>query len=136
MTVGVAQRVEMLADREEGFKPKDAVPFRNIIPLSEVIAGTIKSAVASKQVWAEYYKLINEFGNEMDIILNVDENKLTKITDEKIAANIIKNRNQKIPFKPGYDGVYGIPMFDGKEKMPIQEDVIPKVKQAGLNEFL
>src|SRR3990167_9544987 len=40
LTVGVAQRVEMLADRPEGFIPKGAVPFRNLIPLSEVIAGT------------------------------------------------------------------------------------------------
>ncbi len=134
LTVGVAQRVEMLADREEGFVPKNAVPFKNLIPLSEVIAGTIGSAVSSKQVWGEYYKLINEFGNEFSVVLEAEENKLKKITSEKIADNIIKNRNQKISFKPGYDGVYGVPIFDEKEEF--KEDSKPKIKQAGLDEFM
>ena len=134
LTVGVAQRVEQLADREEGFVPKNAVPFRNLIPLSEVIAGTTGHAVSSKQVWEEYYRLINEFGNEFKILLEAEENKLKKTTKEKIAENIIKNREQKILFKPGYDGVYGIPIFDG-EKIK-EEKILPKIKQAGLDEFM
>ena len=136
LTVGVAERVEELADRPEGFVPDNAVPFKNIISLSEVIAGTTGNAVASKQVWDAYYKLINAFGNEFDVLLEAEESNLKKITTEKIANNIIKNRNQKIPFKPGYDGVYGVPVFDdnpvkGKEKI-----IGPKIKQAGLDEFL
>ncbi len=137
LTVGVAQRVEMLADREEGFVPKGAVPFKNLIPLSEVIAGTIGAEVQSKKVWEEYYKLVNEFGNEFTILLEVEENKLKKITSEKIADNIIKNRHQKIPFKPGYDGVYGVPIFDLKElRENKKEDYKIKVKQKGLDEFM
>ena len=112
LTVGVAQRVELLADRPEGFVPKNAVPFRNIISLSEVIAGTVGEKVESKKTWNEYYSLTNNFGNEFEVILNADEKELKKITTEKIANNIIKNRSQKISFKPGYDGVYGIPIFD------------------------
>jgi len=134
LTVGVAQRVEELADREEGFVPKNAVPFKNLIPLSEVIAGTTGSAVSSKQVWEEYYKLVNQFGNEFSILLEAEENKLGKVTKEKIADNIIKNREQKIPFKPGYDGVYGVPIFDEKEIK--EEKIMPKIKQAGLDEFI
>jgi len=134
LTVGVAQRVEFLADREEGFVPKHAVPFKNLIPLSEVIAGTTGHAVSSKQVWEEYYKLIKEFGNEFNVLLNVDEKELLKAVNEKITKNIIKNRLQKIPFKPGYDGVYGVPIFDEKEEF--KEEIKPKIKQAGLGEFL
>ncbi|MBI2558475.1 DNA helicase UvrD [Candidatus Woesearchaeota archaeon] len=137
LTVGVAQRVEMLADRPEGFVPKHAIPFKNIIPLSEVIAGTIGEKVESKKVWEEYYKLIRAFGNELNVILDSEESKLKKITSEKIAENIIRNRNQKIPFKPGYDGVYGVPMFDGEESAKYKEDVYEaKVEQKGLNEFM
>ncbi len=133
LTVGVAERVEMLADRSEGFVPKDAVPFRNLIPLSEVIAGTIGERVESKKVWDEYYKLISAFGNEFNILLNTDEKELKKITSERIAENIIKNRNQKIPFKPGYDGVYGVPMFDDAE---IKENPKSSIQQKGLHEFI
>ncbi|MBI3027807.1 DNA helicase UvrD [Candidatus Woesearchaeota archaeon] len=138
LTVGVAQRVEMLADRPEGFVPANAVPFKNLIPLSEVIAGTIGNAVSSKQVWHEYYKLVNEFGNELNVLLEAEESKIKKATSEKIAENIIKNRHQKIPFKPGYDGVYGVPIFDedGKIKYKEEKDEIKtKVEQKGLDEF-
>ncbi|MBI2653803.1 DNA helicase UvrD [Candidatus Woesearchaeota archaeon] len=138
LTVGVAERVEQLADREEGFVPNHTVPFKNLIPLSEVIAGTAGHAVSSKQVWEEYYKLINEFGNEFEVVLNAEEKHLKKITTEKIAENIIRNRNQKIPFKPGYDGVYGVPIFDeGKlEKYKEEKDKIKvNVEQKGLDEF-
>ncbi len=137
LTIGVAQRVEMLADREEGFVPKNAVPFKNLIPLSEVIAGTTGHAVSSKQVWEEYHKLINSFGNELNVLLEAEENKLKKITTEKIAENIIRNRNQKIPFKPGYDGMYGVPIFDGENSVKYKEQNIEqKITQKGLGEFL
>ena len=134
MTVGVAQRVEMLADRPEGFAPENAVPFSNIISLSEVIGGTIGEKVESKKTWEEYHKLINGFGNEFEVLLNAEEKQLKKITTEKIADNIIKNRNQKIPFNPGYDGVYGVPLFGGKEyKKP---DYEVKISQKGLSDFI
>jgi len=136
ITIGVAERVEMLADRPEGFVPENAVPFRNLIPLSEVIAGTTGEKVESKKVWEEYYKLVNAFGNEFEVLLNTDESNLKKIISEKTAKNIIRNRNQKVPFRPGYDGVYGVPMFDGKEKIKIKEQNYgPKFKQKGLGEF-
>ncbi|MBI2657466.1 DNA helicase UvrD [Candidatus Woesearchaeota archaeon] len=134
LTVGVAQRVEMLADREEGFVPTNAVPFRNIISLSEVIAGTTGNAVSSRKVWGEYYKLVNEFGNEFNVLLEAEENNLKKITTEKIAENIIRNRNQKIPFKPGYDGVYGVPVFDGEKTKGNTDSGL--VSQKGLEEFM
>ena len=136
LTVGVAQRVEMLADREEGFVPKNSIPFKNIISLSEVIAGTIGDKVESKKVWEEYYRLINEFGNEFNIVLEAGEKELKKITSEKIADNIIRNRLQKIPFKPGYDGVYGTPIFDEndiKDEKPRNANV---AEQKGLSDFI
>jgi uncharacterized protein (TIGR00375 family) len=133
LTIGVAQRVELLADREEGFVPKDSVPFRNLIPLSEVIAGTIGEKVESKKVWEEYYKLANNFENEFEILLNAEEKELKKITTEKIAENIIRNRNQKIPFKPGYDGVYGIPIFNEEKSKDSNSGI---VSQKGLEEFM
>ncbi|MEK6983160.1 MAG: endonuclease Q family protein [Nanoarchaeota archaeon] len=139
LTVGVAQRVELLADREEGFVPKNAVPFRNLIPLSEVIAGTEGEKVESKNVWGEYYKLTNAFGNEFNVLLKAEESNLKKITSEKITKNIIRNRNQKIPFKPGYDGVYGVPIFNesGLEEYKEEKGKIKaKIEQKGLSDFI
>ncbi|RLJ01623.1 MAG: DNA helicase UvrD [Candidatus Aenigmatarchaeota archaeon] len=116
LTIGVEHRVEELADREEGFVPKDAIPFRRLLPLSELIAGVMKIGNPySKKVMEEYSKLIKRFGNEFEILLNVPEEELMKVTDEKIVRYIIKNRNQEIEVKPGYDGVYGVPIINSNE---------------------
>jgi len=117
MTIGVAHRVEELADKDRplGFKPRGAVPFRSLIPLSEVIAGVSGSPVASRKVWAVYNRLIERFGNELSVLMDAPEGEIAKITEPNIARMIVADRTQKIQFKPGYDGEYGHPLFDGKE---------------------
>ena len=111
LTIGVANRVAELADRPEGFRPEGAVPFRNLIPLHELIGGALGSAVASKKVWAAYSKLIEGFGNEMAALLDAPEQELAKHADPAIVKLILANRDQKVPFSPGYDGEYGKPDF-------------------------
>ena len=49
MTVGVLSRVCELADREQGFKPKDAAPFKRMLPLSELISAGLGSGIATKK---------------------------------------------------------------------------------------
>jgi len=113
LTVGVLQRVEQIADRPEGFKPKNAKPFYSVIPLSEILSALLNKAVSTKIVWQEYNKLIDNFGSEFNVLLLTPLDDLKKVTDEKIADFIIKNRNHEITITPGYDGVYGEPVFDG-----------------------
>ena len=128
LTVGVAYRVEELADREEGFKTPNAKPFRHLIPLSELISGGLGTGVATQKVWKVYYDL-QKLGNEMQIMLEIPKEKLLKVVDERIADLIIKNREQKIKVEPGYDGVYGKPVFDGNKKE--EKEYVPKQKSLG-----
>ncbi|MFH1642368.1 MAG: endonuclease Q family protein [Nanoarchaeota archaeon] len=114
LTIGVEHRIEELADREPGYKPKDAKDFKHLIPLSEIIATLLNCGVATKAVWSEFNKLIKSFDNELNVLLNVNEKQLTNVTDSKIAEAIMKNRNGEIKLTPGYDGVYGKPMFSDK----------------------
>jgi uncharacterized protein (TIGR00375 family) len=107
LTVGVLHRIEELADRPEGFIPKNARPFHSLLPLSEIISSVIKSNPASTKVWEEYNNLINAFGSELNVLLEVDEERMKRAVNEKIADMIMKVRNGKINVKPGYDGVYG-----------------------------
>ncbi len=114
MTVGVLQRVEELADREEGFVPKNAIPFKTLLPLYEIISFvTGVNQLYSKKVIEEQNKLIDRFGNELNVLLNVSKEELMKVTSEKIADAIIKVRNGDVKFIAGYDGVYGKPIFSG-----------------------
>jgi uncharacterized protein (TIGR00375 family) len=120
LTVGVLQRVEELADRPDGFRPKDAKPFYSVIPLSEVLASLLDRAVSTKVVWQEYNKLIDGFKSEFNVLLSAPLEDLKKVTDERIAEVIIRNRNHEIEISPGYDGVYGEPFF-GK-KVEVKKD--------------
>jgi uncharacterized protein (TIGR00375 family) len=133
LTIGVANRIEELADRDEGFKPSNAKPFKNLIPLSECIAGHVQQAVATKKVWGIYNELLKAFPNEIDIMLNVSKEELVKVVDEKLADIIIKNRNQEIIVKPGYDGVYGEPQF--KRETPTKAPVLEEHPQKSLGGF-
>ena len=115
LTLGVLYRVEQLADRELGYKPKTAVPFRRLIPLHEIISAVIGLGVSSQKAWIEYNKLIKEFGNEMNILISVEDQKLRSVCSENLAEAIINNRNEKLKIIPGYDGVYGYPVINGKK---------------------
>lgn len=120
VTVGVASRIEALADRKEG-KPANARPFRNLIPLSEIISHVTGSPVASKKVWEHYFKLTGAFGNEL-AVLSAKKEELVKHVDERIANAIAGTSTVK--WKPGYDGVYGIPLFEGVEHKDEKKTII------------
>lgn len=116
LTIGVLNRVEQLADRPEGFMPMNAIPFKRLIPLSEVIAGVLSTSTYTKKTMEVYNKLVSRFKTEFSVLLEANEGDLNQLVDKSISKWIIKNRNQEIRFNPGYDGEYGTPIFDDSQK--------------------
>lgn len=117
LTLGVVYRVDELADRNFGEKPSTAPPFKNLIPLDQIIGDALGIGVKSKGVEKEYTRLIAVFGNELKILLEVNEAELQSVTLPKIAKGIIKVRQGKVNIEPGYDGEYGkISIFKEDEK--------------------
>jgi len=137
LTIGVLHRVEELADRPEGFVPKDAIPFKSLLPLYEIISyATGANELYSKKVIAEQDKIIEKFGNEFNVLLNASKDELVKTTSEKIAGAIIKVREGKIKFIAGYDGVYGRPVFSEEEFERIKKQHAAKAReQKSLKDF-
>jgi len=134
MTIGVLNRVNELADRGEGFVPKGAIQFKRLIPLSEIIVAVNGGALYGKKTWAVYNPLIEKFGNEYAVLLDVSEGELKKVADEKLVSAIINNRSGNIKVTPGYDGKYGVPLIGEKgEPREFQQKLGP---QKGLGEYL
>lgn len=106
LTLGVENRVEQLADRPPGHKPKEAVDFKSILPLAELIAAVRKVGLESVKVKQEMGAIMGNMP-ELHVLLERPEEDLLKITDEKMVSVIMANRNSNLRIKPGYDGVYG-----------------------------
>jgi len=107
VTVGVMNRVEQLADRPPDVVPSNAIPFKNLIPLDEIIAQVKGCSNGTAFVEREYRRLVSHFGNEFEILLNVSNEDLLAKMPEGIAQGIIKVRQGKVSILPGYDGEYG-----------------------------
>jgi uncharacterized protein (TIGR00375 family) len=115
LTIGVHHRVEELADRPDGYVRPNGKPFYRIMPLSELIANVFGKGIATKRIWEEYSK-ITKLGSELDVLLNVPHDSLKGVTTEKMALAIMNNREGKVRVRPGYDGVYGVPLFEENER--------------------
>ncbi|MBI2626348.1 MAG: DNA helicase UvrD [Candidatus Nealsonbacteria bacterium] len=126
LTIGVMNRVEELADKPEGFRPENAIPFRSLVPLGEIIAESLGVGVVSKQVQKEYKNLIEYFGDEFKILLEAGRQELESAALPEIAEGIIKVREGKIFIEPGYDGVYGkVRIFSsGERKMASKQNTL------------
>jgi uncharacterized protein (TIGR00375 family) len=124
LTVGVEFRVEELADQIEGFRPKNAKLFYKLLPLHEIISLYTGVGMASKTVWRIYDPLIEKFGNEFNVLLNVSKEELASVVEENLADLIITNRQGLIQVKPGYDGVYGETVVEGKTKKEMKKELV------------
>ena len=131
LTIGVAYRVEELADRsvEEGKKLAHQKQVHRLIPLHELICGIYDiKLLASKKVNEIYQQLIKRFGSEFNILMEAERKALEEVVHPKLANLILKNREGNLRLEAGYDGVYGRILLS-------KEEMLAETKQKKLGEF-
>jgi uncharacterized protein (TIGR00375 family) len=135
LTKGVEQRVEELADRPVDFEPENAIRFKRLLPLSEIIAAVLSSDSPSTQkVWGIYNSLVERFGNEYNVLIDASIDALSAVTIREVAEAIVKVREGKVRVIPGYDGVYG--RLDLSKEGSAVKGVPERVRQLNLVDFL
>ena len=130
LTVGVMHRVEELADRPEGFIPKNAIPSIHLIPLEEIIAAALGAGTNTKGVQGEYMRMVEQAGSEFAILIDLPSEEIKKIATPKIYEGIMLVRQGKLKIIPGYDGVYGqINIFpkEGEAEKPAEGEAQMKL---------
>lgn len=107
LTVGVAHRVEALADRPAGFRPPGAKPFERLISLLEAIAASAGGSAAGKKTLALYERLLRELGPEFHILRNAPIADIARIAGLCTAEGIRRLRLGQAKCRAGFDGAYG-----------------------------
>ena len=92
------------------------------MPLAELISTVYDKGVTTKTVQNIWQKLIDSFGNEINVLINSDIGEIEKF-DLNVSKAIEAFRNNNIDIIPGGGGKYGEIKFD----LPKIEEKKPKV---------
>jgi len=107
LTVGVLNRVEELADRPEGARPDGAAPFRNLVPLPEVLGELLGVGASSGAVQKSYQRLLAKLGPELPLLEQAAVEEVERgmpLLGEAVA----RMREGRVRREAGYDGEYGV----------------------------
>ena len=116
LTIGVMNRVNTLADRAEGEPPRRASPFRNLVPLPEIIAEVRGVGEQSRKVQEAYDTLTSRVGAELFILEQAPLEDIRRAGSPLVAEAIRRMRGGQVIRDAGYDGEYGrIRLFEAGE---------------------
>ncbi|WP_308573789.1 TIGR00375 family protein [uncultured Methanosphaera sp.] len=108
---GVKGRIEELATSDVPIHPEDRPEYRYILPLAELLSSIHNKGVMTKYVQSRYERLIELFKTEIDILLNVELDKIEHV--DMLLANALKSyRNNTLNVTPGRGGLYGKVVYD------------------------
>ncbi|HET9079777.1 MAG TPA: UvrD-helicase domain-containing protein [Trebonia sp.] len=115
-TIGVQHRVDVLADRPEGYRPDGAAGFTSFVPLPEILGEIAGVGPKSKSVAAQVSAMVERFGPELGILGDVPLDDLAAGAPSIVAEAVSRLRRGEVRREAGYDGVYGtIRLFDPDE---------------------
>ena len=116
---GVDYRISEISDFKQAKHPDFRPPYIHLMPLAELISTVYDKGVTTKIVQNIWQKLIDNFGNEINVLINAEFKDLNEI-DLKVSKAIKAFRDNTIDIVPGGGGKYGEIKFDLKteEKKP------------------
>ena len=121
VTVGVMNRIAQLADREPHNPTRITFPYHSIIPLKEIISELEGLGVQSKRVDAVYRNMLMQTESELNLLLNLPLEEISKIGGSVYAEAIQQVRTGQIFIQEGFDGEFGKISVFPPEDSPINK---------------
>lgn len=97
---GVDYRISEISDFKQAKHPDFRPPYIHLMPLAELISTVYDKGVTTKTVQNIWQKLIDNFGNEINVLINADFKDLNEI-DLKVSKAIKAFRDNTIGIVPG-----------------------------------
>lgn len=118
LVVGVAHRVEELADRPAPVEPgargvRGGAVCHHVVPLLDLAAAALGRTKGAKSVRAAAARLLAEAGTELAALIEMPEADLRRVGPPPLAEAILAVRAGRVEVDPGYDGVYGVVRLPG-----------------------
>jgi DNA helicase II / ATP-dependent DNA helicase PcrA len=107
VTVGVAHRVEALADRSEALAPPTAGAATSLVPLPEILSEVMETGAASQGVARAYDRALAELGPELSLLEDVPIEDIAR-QDALLGEAVTRLRKGAVIREAGYDGEYGV----------------------------
>ena len=107
LTVGVAHRVEALADRKTGTPPTTAGAVTSLVPLPEMLAEILGSGVASQGVARAYDRVSAALGPDFTILGETPIENIRRV-NPLLGEAVERLRAGRVIRQAGYDGEYGV----------------------------
>lgn len=105
---GVQDRINELADYEKPEHPTFRPDYLHTAPLSEVITlAWGRSNPRSRDIQNEWDSLVEKFGDEITVLIDIPITEIRKQSDPKIAYMTEAFRKGKLDITPGGGGKYG-----------------------------
>ena len=114
---GVDFRISEISDFDEPQHPNFRPKYVHLMPLAEIISSVHEKGVTTKTVQGIWQRLIDNFKNEIDVLINAELAEIKDI-DSDVALAIESFRNNTIAIVPGGGGQYGKICFKKEIKKP------------------
>jgi uncharacterized protein (TIGR00375 family) len=132
---GVKDRINERADYPTPRHPDHRPPYVHLIPLAEIITKAVEQRNPFTQtVTKRWTELVDVFGSEINVLLDVDIEEIAKATAPAIAEAIQAFREKKVIIRPGGGGQYGSIELP-KDREVIDVTLGPKDKQTSLFDY-
>ena len=115
----LVRRVEELARREHSVhrdedglvrSPDDRPPYRSLVSLQQILSEVMSVGVNTKRVQGAYTSLVEQFGSELNVLLDVPSGEVAAALPrygQAAAEGLERVRTGDIHVVPGFDGQYG-----------------------------